>query len=363
MPKKSDGLSKNRRSPFWYASFTDERGQRTRRSTGTTDRKEAQALLAKWRLEAREQRLWGKEPERGFDELMLHYLKESQPHVRSPRTRLNAARVICKAFTGRLLSDITTADVRRYALQRRAEGAAASTVNKEVGLLSSALNHARTVWGWNVLNVAAGCRQREPQGRVRWITRDEATRLIAAAARNPKAPYLADLLRLALHTGLRRGELLGLQWRQVDLGRRLIVLEPDQTKAARRRSVPLNDEAVLAIRGRLLHQQQHQADTRWTHVFTRRNGEPLGEVKRSFHAACRDAGIEDFRLHDCRHTFAAWLVQAGVPLAEVRDLLGHATIQMTERYAHLAPGATRDAVERLANFGRTPITLATADVP
>ena len=86
----------------------------------------------------------------------------------------------------------------------------------------------------------------------------------------------------------------------------------------------------------------------WTPwVFARENGTEIKAAKRSFKTACRRAGIEDFHIHDLRHTCAAWLVSAGVPLTEVRDLLGHASVVMTERYAHLSPDNVRAAVARL----------------
>lgn len=75
-----------------------------------------------------------------------------------------------------------------------------------------------------------------------------------------------------------------------------------------------------------------------------KSGDRIKDIKHSFSTACRRAGITNFRIHDLRHTCAAWLVSAGIPLTEVRDLLGHSTIQMTERYAHLAPENVRAAV-------------------
>jgi integrase len=97
--------------------------------------------------------------------------------------------------------------------------------------------------------------------------------------------------------------------------------------------------------GRKRFRAQHCPASPW--VFCDKEGDRVQSVKRSYATACRKAGIEDFRIHDLRHTCAAWLVTAGVPLTEVRDLLGHSTVKMTERYAHLAPENVRAAVTLL----------------
>ena len=167
------------------------------------------------------------------------------------------------------------------------------------------------------------------------------------AAVDTRAPHLAAFIRLALHTGCRKGELLGLEWDRVDLDADLIRLDPEHTKAGRRRTVPLNRDARAALLDRAEYHAAHCPDSPW--VFTHPDGRRILDIKRSFATACSKAGITDFRVHDLRHTCAAWLVQAGVPLAEVRDLLGHQSIQMTERYAHLdlAPENVRAAVARL----------------
>ncbi|WP_457666175.1 tyrosine-type recombinase/integrase [Thiolapillus sp.] len=246
-------------------------------------------------------------------------------------------------------------DVRAYVRERRREGRAASTINKEVGLLSAAINYANREWGWEIDNPAQGCRQREPEGRVRWISRDESVELMKMAEIDPRAQHLADFIRLALNTGCRKGELLGLEWRRVDLKAGLIHLEAEHTKTGRRRAVPLNKEARAAIINRARFRAQYCPASPW--VFSHKNGSRIGDIKRSFATACMRAGIVDFKIHDMRHTCAAWLVTAGVPLAEVRDLLGHRSIQMTERYAHLSPENVRSAVARLDSHSHDLVTL------
>jgi len=180
---------------------------------------------------------------------------------------------------------------------------------------------------------------------MRWLTRAQAEGLVRAAATELRASHLPDFIRLALHTGMRKGELLGLEWRRVDLQTAVVHLEPRNTKTGRRRSVPLNKVAGEAILNRMRFRAQHTPASPW--VFAQHNGKRIQDVKRTFTNACQRAGIMDFRIHDLRHTCAAWLVSACVSLAEVRDLPGHTTVKMTERYAHLAPENVRVAVSIL----------------
>ncbi|EHP37483.1 bacteriophage integrase [Cupriavidus basilensis OR16] len=137
-------------------------------------------------------------------------------------------------------------------------------------------------------------------------------------------------------------------WSRVDRDRRFFLLEAGDTKSAKRRSVPLNDaalDALAVLRGWGL---RHAAGNPW--VFGRGGDQRITTFQTGFGAACERAGISDFRIHDMRHTCASWLVMAGVPLMVVKDLLGHSSVTVTERYAHLAPDQIQSAVQRLLPF-------------
>ncbi len=343
-------LHKRKDSPFWWISFTDASGKRARRTSGTSDRKEAEALAAKWRLETFQAKQWGKQPSRTFDELMLAYLKATENEKRSAERDKYSAKHLYQFFTGHQLETLKGSDIRAYIEARKSEGAAQGTVNREIGLFSSAINYARNEWDWELPNPVMGKRLREPEGRIRWLTKEEATQLVVAAGTDPRATHLPDLIRLAVNTGMRKSEMLGLEWLRVDLKANLIHLGAEHTKAGKRRSVPLNDEARSALLSRANFKARYCPDSPW--VFTNRKGERIESVKTSFNSACEIAGIENFTVHDLRHTCAAWLVSAGASLIEVRDLLGHSTIRMTERYAHLAPENVRNAVARLDERSR-----------
>ncbi|MBK1633764.1 recombinase XerD [Thiohalocapsa halophila] len=335
-------------SPVWWASYIDHSGRRVRRSTGTTDRAEADALEAKWKVEAYRARHWEEQPSRDFEELIAAYLKATagDRRPRSEETVRMHVRRLRAHFAEQVMNTLTAADVGEYIQIRKAEEVSNSTINRELEVLSAAITYAVREWAWQLPNPVSGRMLKEPEGRLRWVTKAQAAALIRAAeAAAGKAPHLAPLITLALHTGMRRGELLGLEWSRVDLPSAVIYLEADHTKTARRRTVPLNAVARGAIMQQARFRAAHCPDARW--VFCTRGGEHIASVKTAFKRACERAGIEDFRFHDLRHTCAAWLVQSGVPLTEVRDVLGHSTINMTERYAHLAPENTRAALARL----------------
>lgn len=338
-------------SPIWWASYTDASGKRVRRTTGTTDRREADALEAKWKLEAHQVRQWDAPPGRSFDELMLKYFRAMQADGRDMERHAYALRKLKPTFAGRELLTLKRSDIRSYIDQRREDGVGSATINREIGLLSAAINYARREWEWDIPNNAERMRLKEPEGRVRSLTVQEARKLIEEAEKATRSPHLADFIRLALNTGCRRGELLKLRWEQVDLKANLINLAAADTKSRRRRSVPLNTEARNAVLNLARYRAKHCPDAAW--VFSSKDGNRQEAIRTAFKIALRNAQITNFRIHDLRHTCASWLVSAGQPLPAVRDLLGHSTVKMTERYAHLAPENVRAAVVVLDSVSRS----------
>lgn len=248
-------------------------------------------------------------------------------------------------FKGRRVSDIRRADVRAYIQRRQDQGVTLSTVRRELRFASAAVNFASIELETDIRNPFQSLRIPEAEGRVRWLTRAEAASLIAAASLHAKTPHLACFIRLALNTGCRRGELLALEWSRVDMTRRVFLLEARHTKTAKRRSIPLNDDALSALGKLRLWQHAHYPGSDW--VFPSGSGGHIRWLKTGFRNACKRSGISDFRVHDLRHTCASWLVMAGVDLYVVRDLLGHASITTTEKYAHLAPVRIAAAVALL----------------
>ncbi|WP_269435476.1 tyrosine-type recombinase/integrase [Burkholderia savannae] len=249
-------------------------------------------------------------------------------------------------FSGRDLRELKRGDVRRYVSARLVDGVCESTVKRELRLLSAAINFVRTEHDYPELpNPVQSLGLDGGESRVRWISRSEASSLILAAGTAARQPHLRNFVRLALSTGCRKNELLALEWRRVDFERSHFRLECEHTKNGKRRLVPLNSGALSALRDQRDWVARHCAGSDW--VFASGSGRRVSSLQKGFVAACARAGIEDFRIHDLRHTFASWLVMEGVSLYVVKDLLGHSSITVTERYAHLSPDHGRAAVQKL----------------
>lgn len=363
MPTKrdQDGIYARADSPCWWCSITDGRGQQIRRSTqipraSDPQKLRAKAFRAQWLLEVRDAA--PPAPAKAghtFDELMLLYFAQVTPTKRNPERDTWCARRLYPAFSGKVLETLTAADARGYIAARLAEGVKAGTVNKETGLFSAALGWAIKELEWQIPNPFRGRRLREPAGRNRWLTREEADRLLAAA-RASTAPHLEGFMRLSLNTGMRPGEVLGLEWSRVDLGAGLVYLGAEDQKSGRHGSVPLNQEARAVLIQRARFRATYCPASPW--VFSRRDGTRFDRVLNGFASAVARAGLEDVHPHDLRRTFGSWLVQAGVDIRRVSELLRHADISVTARvYAHLAPKDLAAAVSVLDAVSRPGITM------
>lgn len=203
-----------------------------------------------------------------------------------------------------------------------AQGVSNATVNRTLEVIRAILRKCVNDWEW--LDRAPKIRMlKEPKRRIRYLTREEARRLIAELPE-----HLADMAIFSLATGLRQSNVTGLQWSQIDLARRLAWIHPDQAKARKAIPVPLNAAAMHVIQKRM--------GAHPTHVFSFL-GRVITQVStKAWYAALKRAGIENFRWHDLRHTWASWHVQEGTPLFVLQELGGWESPEMVRRYAHLS---------------------------
>lgn len=215
----------------------------------------------------------------------------------------------------------------------------------------AALSHPFTVavkeWGWLEHNpMERVSKPREPKGRVRFLSREELDRFIKAINESPNPDLYAAAL-LALSTGARRMEVMGMRWHQVDLKRQVIILEV--TKNGERRALPLAGPALLVMTER---SKVRRIDSDLVFPSSLNPARPV-DLTVPFKAALGIAKIEDFRWHDLRHTAASYLAMNGASLAEIAEVLGHKTLQMVKRYSHLSTEHVHKVVSRMntAMFG------------
>jgi integrase len=157
--------------------------------------------------------------------------------------------------------------------------------------------------------------------------------------------YLRPIVLLALNTGLRRGELFNLKWQDADSDATWLTIQGETAKSGQTRRIPLNVEALAVLSGWQAHCGKVRAEDR---IFPGAGGAKLTRIDTAWSKLVKRANLEDFRFHDLRHHFASRLVQSGIDLNTVRDLLGHADLEMVLRYAHLSPDRLTMAVEKVA---------------
>ncbi|MCC7277913.1 MAG: site-specific integrase [Chromatiaceae bacterium] len=350
--RDQDGIYRRKDSPYWWASLPRVGGGSTRRSTGIPIAEDpeglkATAVRAQWRAEGHVQKTGEGAT---FDDLLLKYLREVAAYKRSPRRYHSAAKVLFPHFTGRLLADIGAQEVRAYIAHRQAQGRLPGCINRELGLMSGAMRWAKDELEWDIGNNPWRTRFLQPAApRTRFLSREEALALLAAADGLKKAPHLGDYLRLMLATGLRPGEALALTWDRVDLGRRMIRFEAGDQKNGLAGTIPLNDSARAALVSRARFRASHCPGSPW--VFCNHQGARFLEVRTGFVNACHLAGIADLHPHDLRRTFGSWLVQSGIGIDRVSKLLRHGDVGLTARvYAHLRPQDLADAAAALDGY-------------
>jgi len=236
-------------------------------------------------------------------------------------------------LSGLPLRDINRGVVDAITLRKIKTGVANGTVNRMLALVRAVLRRAAHDWEW--MGAVPRVRLlREPTRRVRYLTALQAQRLLEQLP-----SHLAEMVAFSLATGLRKSNVTGLQWSQIDLSRCMAWVHPDQSKSRQAIAVPLNRDAmrVLAV----------QVGKHATHVFAFK-GETIAKVSTAaWKKALKRAGIEDFRWHDLRHTWASWHVQNGTPLNVLQELGGWESPQMVRRYAHFSAAHLAEYAYRL----------------
>lgn len=303
-----------------------------------------------------------------------HYAPWATEHLKAPAEAIQRLRVRFAEFLDDRLSSLSAFAIERWRTARLKAGVQKSTINRDVGALKSALSKAIS-WGHLQKHALAGVKPYRVDDRavIRYLTAEEETRLLAAlrtrdacrrAARDsanawrqargykalPRVPSFTDhvtpIVVVAMHTGLRRGELFGLRWRDVDLVGAQLTVRGSGAKSGRTRHVPLNTIALETLRTWRGDREPAAGDLVWPGD----DDQPLQDIKKAWAPVLKKAGVSSFRFHDLRHTFASRLVMAGVDLNTVRELLGHADLKMTLRYAHLAPEMKAAAVAKLVSL-------------
>lgn len=330
-------------------------GQRERRYDSAWTHEDAEKELAGRVLNVEQDKKRKAEPEAvTFGALAERYLAhKAATGKRAMRNDRGYVKTHLLPFFGTAtpVAEITAEAIARYQAHRAAaietrqrkqgrETLSYAVCNREVAVLRHLLRLARR---WRLIaEVPEIDMLKEPEGRLRFLSEAEITRLLAACSES-RNPYLTAIVTVALHTGLRKGEILGLMWDRVDFSRG--VLRVTRTKNGRSREVPMDqdvDDALVKLKGR----QEIGL------VFARGDGGAWGQIRTAFAVALRRAGVADFRFHDLRHTAASHWTMRGASLKEVQELLGHQTITMTLRYSHLSPERLRTAVARLEGLGR-----------
>lgn len=311
-------------SEYWWVSIINPRTrQRIRKSTKLKDKAMAklfeEQLMANLVLGEEHYALKPKQSLVTWKDAAERWLQETSHKRDTKNDRIKLAWLAPHLET-RELNSISPTIIHRVA-ELKAGETSETTANRTLALVRAILNRAYKQWGWLEKPVFIRL-YKEDTRRIRYLTKEEAKRLLAELP-----PHLKDMAIFALQTGLRASNITNLQWSQVDLERQHVWIHPDQAKAGKAIAVPLNTAAI-----NVLNNQQGKNPT---YVFTFRNKPVTRPSNHAWLKALKRAGIQNFRWHDLRHTWASWHIQAGTPIHILQELGGWSNYEMVKRYAHL----------------------------
>lgn len=320
-------------------------GRKIQKSLGTSDKKLAKQIEAKIRADLLEGKYFDKPRKRNHITvrgLVAKYLEEHSKPNKAEGTYKNDVYFFVKVLEefGELkISQVAPKLIHEFIVKRRKDGVADNTINHELRLFRHCFKFAVKVW--DLIDKNPFLNFDIPKGdkkRVRYLSDEEEKRLYAALPE-----WLVPIVTVAREAGLRLSNIANLTWKQVDLFKRIIVIE--QTKNGDPIGLPMTEKLFETLKAR---NKVRRLDTGYVFAF-KKDGSPFRRyyISEQFRAACKEACVENLRFHDLRHDFCSRLVQAGVDLYTVAALAGHKDVTTTQRYAHLSPEKLREAVKVL----------------
>lgn len=329
----------------WYIDYRLPNSKRRREKVGTS-KKLAETVFSKRKVEIAEGKYLDirKQEKTKFETFAEEFLNiHSKVSKKSWKSDYYNLQTLKEYFGGKYLYTITIKDIEKFKVERSA-GVGPATVNRELATLKTMFSKA-VIWEKLHENIARSVKfLKEPAGRLRFLEREEIVKVLANC--NKK---LRPIVVLALNTGMRRGEIFGLKWHDVDFKRNIITLL--DTKNGEKREVYMNEQVKTA----LIRVRKHPESP---YIFCNSLGKPHHDIRKSFFTALKKSGIKDFHFHDLRHTFASQLAMSGADINTIRELMGHRDIRMTLRYSHLSPSYKRRAVDVLGRRMDTFWTLS-----
>jgi len=335
-----------RRGKSWYLDFYYE-GKRYTERAGKVAKSVAEEKLDIRRSEVIRGQWKPKVVKISFDKFEEQYLEFSKATKKPGTAKRDAVSLgpLHSFFGGKLISEINPFLIEKYKQKRKGDGVSPRTINIELACLRHMFNMALK-WGKAQKNPMEEVNLlKEPEGKHRILSPEEEKKLMDVIAESKRAEDLRELLMTALFTGMRRGELFGLKWPNIDFASRMIIVaeqfHAEGTKGGRIREIPMNPELTEML---INVKKRSHSD----YVFTDWQGRPYKTCRTDLDNGLEKAGIEGVTLHTFRHTFGSRLGMMGVDLGTIQELLGHADITMTKRYYHPTAEHKRKAVEMLS---------------